>query len=157
VRLTAFIRTERDFIERKTANMAWVSELKAVASRLIRYHQMHQKLVIIDRQLTWIGSLNTLSHHEGGNSTREIMVLNEGRQFAERILRHEQAEAFAKAPPSHCPGTEMELARSESARRNYTWYWRCAAKGCSFRSDIAPAPPSRPRRSNASPGSPRTR
>ena len=57
-------------------NQAWVEQLQAVASRTIRYHDMHQKIVIIDERVAWLGSLNTLSH----SRTREIMLLHEGHQ-----------------------------------------------------------------------------
>ena len=111
-----------------------VPKLKAVTSPTIRYHEMHQRIVVIDRSLTWFGSLNTLSH----SSTHEVMVLHEGRQFAERLLQEEQAELFASPPRAHCEGAEIEPAPSTSKRQASPWDWRCAQPGCRWRQYLPP-------------------
>ena len=61
VDIIAFIRSNRDPVMHRPENQAWVKQLQAVASRTIRYHDMHQKIVIIDERVAWLGSLNTLS------------------------------------------------------------------------------------------------
>jgi phosphatidylserine/phosphatidylglycerophosphate/cardiolipin synthase-like enzyme len=61
VDIIAFIRSNRDPVMHRPENQAWVEQLQAVTSRTIRYHDMHQKIVIIDERVAWLGSLNTLS------------------------------------------------------------------------------------------------
>jgi hypothetical protein len=134
VDVIAFIRSNRDAVMRRPENQAWIRQLQAVASRTIRYHDMHQKIVIIDQRVAWLGSLNTLSH----SRTREIMLLHEGHQFTRKLLAHEHAEQFATPPRcGRCNATDVELARSNSRARGLTWYWRCSGDGCGWREDIA--------------------
>jgi AAA domain/PLD-like domain len=133
VEITAFIRSDRDALMRRPENQAWIQQLKSVVSRTIRYHDMHQKIVIIDQRVAWLGSLNTLSH----GRTREIMLLHEGRQFTRKLLEHEHAEHFATPPRcGACKATEVELVRSSSAARGLTWYWRCSTAECRWREDV---------------------
>jgi hypothetical protein len=49
-------------------------ELEAVADTLVEIKDMHQKILVIDERLCFLGSLNTLSHAPGGRGRREIMV-----------------------------------------------------------------------------------
>jgi phosphatidylserine/phosphatidylglycerophosphate/cardiolipin synthase-like enzyme len=133
VDVIAFIRSNRDAVMRRPENQAWIRQLQAVASRTIRYHDMHQKIVIIDQRVAWLGSLNTLSH----SRTREIMLLHEGHQFTRKLLAHEHAEQFATPPRcGRCNATDVELARSNSKARGLAWYWRCSGDGCGWREDI---------------------
>jgi hypothetical protein len=53
---------------------------------------MHQKLLLIDDNITWTGSLNLLSH---SGSTRELMLRVEGRRTALTISAFLSADASA--------------------------------------------------------------
>ena len=134
VTVTVFVRTDRDTLMRKESFQAWLRRLRATASRVIRYHDMHQKLVVIDEQLVLQGSLNVLSHR----NTREVMVAQRGQCFARKMLAHEHAHEFATPPPcGRCGSGEVELCRSSSEQRGFPWYWRCATGGCRWRQDVS--------------------
>lgn len=79
---------------------------------------MHQKIVVIDRRTTMIGSLNALSH----NRTREVMVVHDGRMFAERLLQHEYAHDLSKVPRCAQCGSTPEVRRY---KKDPPLWWYC--------------------------------
>ncbi|MFJ9523756.1 AAA domain-containing protein [Kitasatospora sp. NPDC101801] len=86
-------------------------ELKAVADTVVEIKDMHQKILVIDEQLCFLGSLNTLSHAPGGQGRREIMVPFRGRRFARHILDHENAELLLHPPVCPDHGGQAELRK----------------------------------------------
>ena len=58
-----------------------LQQLKKVGSIDLR-SQIHQKIVIIDEQIVWFGSLNPLSHT---TKTDETMQRTEGHQYAKQL------------------------------------------------------------------------
>jgi hypothetical protein len=103
-------------------------------TRLVRVRQMHQKIVIVDREVMFLGSYNTLS----GGYRREIMVRYRGRRFAEQVLRHERAEELSQPPLCPKDGAVMEAARAP-ARQGRGWTWVCPTKSCPQRQPFDPA------------------
>lgn len=88
-------------------------EVAAQFPTTIRMHSQHQKIIVIDRSLTFIGSMNVLSHQERPRRGRlEIMALFKSGSFAQRVLDHERADQLAN-PPASCPqcGAPVNLVR----------------------------------------------
>ncbi|MFE5329333.1 AAA domain-containing protein [Embleya sp. NPDC056575] len=117
-------------------------ELKAVADTLVEIKDMHQKILVIDEQLCFLGSLNTLSHAPGGQGRRELMVPFRGRRFARHILDHENAELLLHPPVCPDHGGQAELrkytipSKQRPARFPYTtnhpaqryFVWACPTR-----------------------------
>lgn len=108
-------------------------ELIASVSQVVRIRTMHQKILIIDEQTTFLGSLNTLSHSPTGSTARrEIMVRFRGSRFARSLLEHEHADAFSR--PVNCPkcAADMELRKYKVTKKRekkaYYWVWACPTK-----------------------------
>jgi phosphatidylserine/phosphatidylglycerophosphate/cardiolipin synthase-like enzyme len=110
-----------------------LADLRGAVTRLVRVRQMHQKIVIVDRETMFLGSYNTLS----GGSRREIMVRYRGRRFAEQVLRHERAENLARQPSCRKHGAPMEATRAP-ARQGREWTWVCPTTGCEAKQPVDP-------------------
>ncbi|WP_314174296.1 AAA domain-containing protein [Streptomyces winkii] len=121
VRVVVFVRGESDGNQREHSD--FLRELRAAVPTVVRIHEMHQKIVVVDEQTVMLGSLNTLSHR----STREIMTTIDGGYFARRILKEEHAEPFSH-PPScpHCRRNDVDIRRGAKGH----WYWRCCNSQC---------------------------
>jgi hypothetical protein len=97
--------------ERAQSRESWrerLRELRAIVPRVVAYANMHQKIVVVDRRITLLGSLNPLSHRD----TREVMVEHEGLWFATNLLQHEHAEHFANPPECDVCKATAELRRA---------------------------------------------
>lgn len=132
VRVNVFTRPERqqpcDSLRER------LKELRTVATRVVVYHNMHQKLVIVDQSITMVGSLNMLSHRD----TREVMVEYQGQGFASNMLRAEHAEHFAKPPRCGTCKSIAELHRLTD-EGSLPWSWRCGApRRCNWTQDATP-------------------
>lgn len=93
---------------------------------MIPVNVMHQKLVVVDERLVFLGSLNALSQ----SRTREVMVLMDGAHFARRLLEHEHAEDFADPPRcGECHDDQVDLRRN----RKLEWHWHCHSRSCRAR------------------------
>ncbi|MFI9274851.1 AAA domain-containing protein [Kitasatospora sp. NPDC052896] len=119
VRIHLFVTNESDsLLQGQLANPATAAdaarrlpELKAVADTVVEIKDMHQKILVIDEQLCFLGSLNTLSHAPGGQGRREIMVPFRGRRFARHILDHENADLLLHPPVCPDHGAQAELRK----------------------------------------------
>ncbi|MGA5217422.1 AAA domain-containing protein [Streptomyces cinereoruber] len=119
VRIHLFVTNESDsLLQGQLAKPATAAdaarrlpELKAVADTLVEIKDMHQKILVIDEQICFLGSLNTLSHAPGGQGRREIMVPFRGRRFARHILDHENAELLLHPPVCPDHGCQAELRK----------------------------------------------
>lgn len=122
--VVTFVRGVKDQMQGRPAFQGNAAALRAVGVHVIEYHDMHQKIVVIDRRTTMIGSLNALSH----NRTREVMVVHDGRMFAERLLRHEYAAELSKVPRCTRCGSTPEVRRY---KKDPPLWWYCTACRCS--------------------------
>lgn len=137
VRVTAFIRSDRDPQMAREPQRSWAERLAAAVPRTVRMINMHQKLVVVDDRTTIVGSCNVLSHHD----TREVMVIHEGAHFARRILAQERAELFGAPPGCRACGAERtEIQRSNAKREHFRWWFTCGAEGCKERWPVPDAP-----------------
>jgi len=123
--------------ERAQSRESWrerLRELRAVVPRVVAYANMHQKIVVVDRRITLLGSLNPLSHRD----TREVMVEHEGLWFATNLLKHEHAEHFANPPECDVCKAAAELRRATPDNPHPPWSWRCGVRGCLWTKDATP-------------------
>jgi hypothetical protein len=141
VEVTVFTRPER--AQPHEAFRKRLRDLRDVTPRVFAYYNMHQKIIVVDRRVTLLGSLNPLSHR----NTREVMIELHGRQFASSLLEHEHAEYFAKPPSCDQCRTEAELHRHNPDGNGDRWSWRCATKGCKWQRDATPPKAKETRRS----------
>ena len=84
---------------------------------------MHEKLVFIDDDILWSGSLNSLSFTD----TQEVMERRVSREVVEdytRVLRLDALLAAHEAGEDRCPVCGGELVAAE-ARGGDPFYWRC--------------------------------
>jgi hypothetical protein len=116
--------------ERKRADVPPYRELTRILQRwgviVVPKKAMHEKLVFIDEDTVWVGSLNPLSFRD----TREIMERRRSRSIADdyrRTLHLDFAfEAFEEGEVS-CPICGLEVALAEGDRGTYR---RCITPGC---------------------------
>jgi hypothetical protein len=104
---------------------------------LHKFH-MHEKLVFIDQELLWSGSLNSLSFTD----TQEVMERRVSREVVTdyaRVLRLDALLAAHEAREDRCPVCGGELVAAES-RNGDPFYWRCLVPDCYRRSLDRPAP-----------------
>ncbi|MFC1443136.1 AAA domain-containing protein [Streptacidiphilus sp. N1-10] len=125
VRIHLFVTDDNDsLVQGQLNNPATAADaatrlpaLETVADTLVHIKQMHQKILVIDERIAFLGSLNTLSHRQGHDGLREVMVRFQGQRFARHLLDHENADLIA-APPT-CPDhqTQAELRKYTMARK----------------------------------------
>jgi predicted nucleic acid-binding Zn-ribbon protein len=105
--------------------------------RLIHKKGMHEKLVMIDYQVLWQGSLNPLSF----SATQEIMERRVSREIVAdyaRVLRLGDLLSAYRANETDCPYCGGEVVAAEGP--NEPFYWRCVEDGCFTRSIGDPMP-----------------
>jgi hypothetical protein len=144
VQTTVFVVGDRDPLVRQSMSnkdpqraarfAALLPALKAAVSQVVHVHHMHQKIMVIDEQTVFLGSLNTLSHH----ARREIMVQHTSTRFARTLLEHEHAQTFSRPPACRVCDIPTELRRSQAERKGHYWYWACPTKGCATRQAVFP-------------------
>jgi phosphatidylserine/phosphatidylglycerophosphate/cardiolipin synthase-like enzyme len=100
VQVTVFLRPDDD----RNMGTEWAQrrlpELYGSGAVLIRSDHEHRKLVIIDDERVLIGSANVLSNTP--ETTREVMIVMEGRAFAERMRSELRVDEIGR--PRACPG-----------------------------------------------------
>ncbi|MFI7611413.1 AAA domain-containing protein [Nonomuraea terrae] len=99
----------------------YVEALRQAVQHVVFLRDEHQKLAVIDGSLTFIGSMNMLSHQRVGGR-REVMAVMRSRHFAAHILRHERADEFARPPICPTCSQQREAAlRGSGAKRRLHW------------------------------------
>jgi hypothetical protein len=121
VDVRVFIRTERDQNMLKDSSKQWVAELAATGAKVIRSEVEHRKVVVLDRQVTLLGSHNPLSQYR----SREVMITCRGSAFADRVLVELKAEAHGNPPVCDRCGRDFELWRSSAKKKDMPYFWRC--------------------------------
>lgn len=124
-------RTELSTIKKIEAQLAEIG--MAVIHKL----RMHEKLVFIDEDVTWSGSLNPLSF----SNTQEIMERRKSRAVLKdyfQILRLHELISAHGAPEGTCPICGNEMIAAEGADQPY--YWRCVNDECFTRGVDQPYP-----------------
>ena len=97
---------------------------------------MHEKLVFIDDDVLWLGSLNPLSHSD----TQEIMERRASptvvEDFARTLRLGELIAEFRDGIPTCPSGHELIAAEGDKD----PFYWRCTYDGCYSRDVDEPRP-----------------
>jgi KaiC/GvpD/RAD55 family RecA-like ATPase len=97
----------------------------AELARTVYLKNMHQKIIIIDDHLTFIGSMNVLAHPRNGRL--ETMALFDSRALARQYLNHERADELGKPPTcGDCQAPVRRVLRSSENGRAQL-YWVCNA------------------------------
>ncbi len=98
---------------------------------VVHKRNMHEKVVFIDDDLLWSGSLNPLSFSD----TQEIMERRRSRvvvdDYSRAIRLEDLVGEYDSATPS-CPICGAEILASEG--KDEPFYWRCVEDGCYSRS-----------------------
>ena len=98
---------------------------------IVHKQGMHEKLVIIDNDIIWSGSLNPLSF----SNTQEIMErrISETlvKDYSRIIMLDTLIGEYDEGTPK-CPVCESEMVASEG--RDTPYYWKCVRDGCYSRS-----------------------
>jgi hypothetical protein len=107
------------------------SELATQIPGTVYLRDEHQKIIVIDGRLTFIGSMNVLAHRPG--TRHEIMALFQSATLAQRILEHERADELARPP--ECPqcGKHVRHVRKRAdvdGKRRLSWV--CQTEGCGW-------------------------
>jgi hypothetical protein len=107
------------------------SSLEEWGVTIIHKRNMHEKLIIIDDDVLWSGSLNPMSY----SNTQEIMERRVSKKLVEEYCRiarvNELVGEFSDGVPK-CPVCESEMVASEG--KDDPYYWRCVVDGCYSRS-----------------------
>lgn len=128
--VTIFVIT-KSLQDRNKTEVATYREIEEHISKigivLIHKMKMHEKLVFIDDDIAWTGSLNPLSF----SSTQEIMERRCSKTVQKdykEVLRLSELINYIDTPESKCPicGSEMIAAEGKDA----PYYWRCVTDNC---------------------------
>jgi phosphatidylserine/phosphatidylglycerophosphate/cardiolipin synthase-like enzyme len=98
-------------------------EVAAQFPGTIHMDKEHQKIIVIDQRLTFVGSMNVLSHAPHGRL--ETMTLFKGSAFAQRFLDHERADQLANPPTCAKCGTPVNRVHNLRGRDGYRLHWIC--------------------------------
>jgi len=131
----------KSFSERSGSEIGQIRRIEAQFAKIgvivVHKMHMHEKLVFIDDDITWSGSLNPLSY----TNTQEVMERRKSKPVLDdyfNILRLPEILAIQGKPESKCPICGSEIMAAEGADQPY--YWRCINKDCYSRSIDQPYP-----------------
>ncbi len=113
------------------------NQLIQIGIAVIHKLRMHEKLVFIDEDFTWSGSLNPLSF----SNTQEIMERRKSKAVLNdyfKILRLQELLSAHGKPEGTCPICGDEMIAAEGADQPY--YWRCVNDECFTRGVDQPYP-----------------
>jgi len=127
--------------ERTKSEISQIRRLEAQLSEIgvIVMHKkgMHEKLVFIDDDVLWTGSLNPTSF----SNTQEVMERRKSRAVFDdyfQVLRVEDLVGGATGSESKCPICGSEIIVAEGLKDPF--YWRCINDDCYSRSISQPYP-----------------
>jgi hypothetical protein len=109
--------------------------LEAWGVVVVHKRNMHEKLVFVDDDVLWSGSLNPLSF----SNTQEVMERRRSRQvvsdFTQTLRLNDLVGEYKDGTPT-CPICGAEVVASEGTDEPY--YWRCVEDHCFSRNIDAP-------------------
>jgi hypothetical protein len=97
----------------------------AELTRTVYLKNMHQKIIIIDDHLTFIGSMNVLAHPSNGRI--ETMALLDSRALARQYLNHERADELGKPPTCGECHAQVRHVQRFTEQGKAQLYWVCKA------------------------------
>lgn len=127
--------------ERTKSEISQIRRLEAQLSEIgvIVMHKkgMHEKLVFIDEDVLWSGSLNPTSF----SNTQEVMERRKSKAVFDdyfQVLQVDELVGGATGPESKCPICGSEIIVAEGLKDPF--YWRCINDDCYSRSIGQPYP-----------------
>jgi KaiC/GvpD/RAD55 family RecA-like ATPase len=101
-----------------------LATLRDARPRVVEVYGTHEKVLVLDEQASYVGSLNVLSH----KTTREVMVRVPGTQFAKRLQQLLGVATLRR--PGSCP-----RHRSPAYAQRFAggWSWRCPERACTWK------------------------
>ncbi|MFD0774553.1 phospholipase D-like domain-containing protein [Streptomonospora algeriensis] len=100
--------------------------------RRIRYvvfmADQHQKIVVIDGQTTFIGSMDLLSRNRYAGR-RESMTIVESAAYAQHILSFERVDQLRMPPRCSVCNNRMRVVKLTNAKSKPVLKWQCRAGG----------------------------
>lgn len=118
-------------------------ELAAEIPATVYLRKEHQKIVLIDDNLAFLGSMNVLAHRPG--SRLEVMALFQSRTLVTELMAHERTAELATPPTCPRCGSLVRLARV--FRADGRLHWHCASDlngtPCDWRTPFADHPGAR--------------
>lgn len=118
-------------------------ELAAEIPATVYLRNEHQKIVLIDDNLAFLGSMNVLAHRPG--SRLEVMALFQSRTLVTELMAHERTAELASPPTCPRCGSPVRLARV--FRADGRPYWHCESNlngtRCDWRTPFADHPGAR--------------
>jgi hypothetical protein len=94
---------------------------------VIHKRGMHEKLIFIDNDILWDGSLNPLSFRDTGEHMERRISKRVFAEYAQTLRLQELLQGYASGPPA-CPICQREVFASEG--RDDPYFWRCVCKDC---------------------------
>jgi hypothetical protein len=116
-------------------------ELANQIAGTIYLRKEHQKIIVIDRQLTFIGSMNVLAHAPG--SRHEVMALFRSKTLVDRILEHERVDELAHPPACHRCRATVRYVRTLGGRLTWTCTTKLGDNDCGWTRAFRDAPKGR--------------
>jgi phosphatidylserine/phosphatidylglycerophosphate/cardiolipin synthase-like enzyme len=104
-----------------------LATLRDAPPRVVEVYETHEKVLVLDEQTSYVGSLNVLSHR----TTREVMVRVPGTQFAKRLKQLLSVAALRRQSSCTQHGTPAYAQRLASG-----WTWRCPERGCTWKKTL---------------------
>lgn len=101
---------------------------------IIHKFHMHEKIVMVDDDILWFGSLNPLSFSD----TQEIMERRASKSVLDDFARTLRIQDLIATLDQRCPVCESELVPAEG--KDDPFYLKCVEPGCHTRSIGDPAP-----------------
>jgi hypothetical protein len=101
-----------------------LTTLRDARPRVVEVYDTHEKVLVLDDQASYVGSLNVLSHR----TTREVMVRVPGTQFAKRLQQLLGVATLRR--PSRC---NQHRTPAYAQRLASGWTWRCPERGCTWK------------------------
>jgi superfamily I DNA and/or RNA helicase len=106
--------------------------LEKLGVKIIHKKNMHEKLVFIDDDIIWNGSLNTLSYSLK-NPTEEFMERRKSKEVYDDYIKllkvNELLDVATSVRESICPICSGEMIVAEGSK-NEPFYWRCINDNC---------------------------
>jgi len=110
------------------ANRDSLRGLVARLPQVVFMQRMHQKIVVVDRQWSIVGSMNMLSHGQtSAKRIRDVMFTMDGARFAGQLLSQELADELSQS--RQCPTCSQALVECGlvGSGKDRGWAWICVA------------------------------
>jgi hypothetical protein len=109
------------------------THLEALSVKVVYKYGMHEKVVLIDDDVIWTGSLNALSF----SNTREVMERRRSKEivsdYVDQIMPEELLDEIPTQSKHICPACNEDTMAWREGKSGP--YWQCLSEGCKFTSN----------------------